>query len=241
MKRRVRATMRPLAAVLAVGLAVPAILGCASAGVTPGRRYVEDEALPRPGVLLVYDFATAPGDVVVDTLGPEFAAGPGQRGERAERGREVARSLSEQLVAKLQERGIRAERASASRVPPLNAMVLKGQFLSIDEGDRLKRMVIGLGAGSSKLQARVQAYQATEMGLRRIAEAEADASGSKTPGMAIPVGAGAAAGRAASSAVISGGMNVVREVRGGLDAEAGRMAEKMAERVEAFYKRQGWL
>jgi hypothetical protein len=241
MKRRVRATIGPLIAALAMGLALPTVLGCASAGIEPGRRYAEGESLPRPGVLLVYDFAVQSGDVVVDTFGPEFAAGSGDRSERYQLGREVARSLSEQLVAKLSERGIRAERAAPSRVPPLHAMVLKGQFVSIDEGDQMKRMVIGLGAGSTELRARVQAYQATERGLRRIAEAEADASGSKTPGMAIPVGGGAAAGRAASAAVISGGMNIVREARGSLDAEAGRMAEKMAERVKAFYKRQGWL
>jgi hypothetical protein len=192
-------------------------------------------------VLLVYDFATHPGDVVVDTLGPEFAAGSGDRGERAELARAVARSLSEQLVAKLQERGVRAERASASQAPPVNALVLKGQFLSIDEGDQMKRMVIGLGAGASELRARVQAYQATGSGLRRIAEAEAEASGSKTPGMAIPVGAGAAAGRAATAAVVSGGMNVVREVRSSMDADAGHMAEEIAKRVEAFYRSRGWL
>jgi hypothetical protein len=126
-------------------------------------------------------------------------------------------------------------------VPPANALILKGQFLSVDEGDRAKRMVIGFGAGSSELVARVQAYQATETGLRRIAEAEAEASGSKKPGMVIPVGVGAAAGTAATSAVISGGMNVTTEVRGGLEADAGRLAEKIAERAEAFYQRQGWL
>jgi hypothetical protein len=229
--------MAPLTAVLALALA----LGCASSSVTPGRRLVGDEPLPRPGVVLIYDFAVDPADVVVDTLGPEFATGPGERGERAEFGRAVARSLSEQLVAKLRERGIRAERAFHPRVPPVNALLLKGQFLSVDEGDRAKRMVIGFGAGSSELLARVQVYQATQTGLRRIAEAEAEASSAKTPGMAQSVGAGAAAGTAATSAVISGGMKVTTELRGTLEADAGRLAEEIAERAEAFYKRQGWL
>jgi hypothetical protein len=59
--------------------------------------------------------------------------------------------------------------------------------------------------------------------------------------MAVPVGAGAAAGRVATSAVVSGGMNVAREVRGGMDADAGRLADEIAKRAEAFYKGQGWL
>jgi hypothetical protein len=32
-----------------------------------------------------------------------------------------------------------------------------------------------------------------------------------------------------------------RELSGGMDADAGRLAEEIAERAEAFYKRQGWL
>jgi hypothetical protein len=59
--------------------------------------------------------------------------------------------------------------------------------------------------------------------------------------MAVPVGVGAVAGAAARSAVISGGMNIVQEVTGGLEADAGRIAEEIAKRAEAFYKRQGWL
>lgn len=228
--------MPPLTAALGLALA----LGCASSSVTSAR-YVGDEPLPRPGVLLIYDFAVNPADVVVDTFGPEFAGGPGQPGERAEFGRAVARSLSEQLVSKLRKRGIRAERAFAPRVPPPNALILKGQFLSVDEGDRVTRMVIGLGAGGSELLARVQVYQATETGLRRIAEAEAEAKSSKAPRMAPAVAAGASAARAATSAVIGGGMNVKTEMGGGLEADAGRLAEKIAERAEAFYRRQGWL
>jgi transcription elongation factor len=87
----------------------------------------------------------------------------------------------------------------------------------------------------------VQAYQATQRGLRRIAEAEADASGSKMPGMAIPVAGGAAMGSAATSAVISGGMNIAKETKGALNPDAERMAKKIAERAKAFYVRQGWL
>jgi transcription elongation factor len=102
-------------------------------------------------------------------------------------------------------------------------------------------MVIGFGAGSSELRAHVQAYQATEHGLQRIAKAEAEATGSKMPGMAIPVAGGAAMGSAATSAVISGGMNIVKETKGAMNPDAQRMAKEIAGRAKAFYVRQGWL
>ena len=90
-------------------------------------------------------------------------------------------------------------------------------------------------------EAQVEARAGAEWGLRRIVQAEATAKGNKMPGMAVPVGAGAIAGNAARSAVISGGMNVVQEVTGGLDSDAGRLAGELAKRAEDFYKRQGWL
>ncbi len=48
-------------------------------------------------------------------------------------------------------------------------------------------------------------------------------------------------GTMAVSAAVSGGMNIVKEVRGGMKADAGRMAEQIAKRAEAYYKSQGWL
>ena len=126
-------------------------------------------------------------------------------------------------------------------MPPLHALVLRGQFLTINKGSRIKRMVIGFGAGSSELQVRVQAYQATEYGLRRLAEAEVDSHGSKMPGMAVPMVGGAAIGTLATSAVISGGMNILKEASGAMHDDAGRIAKEIANRAQAFYERQGWL
>jgi hypothetical protein len=195
----------------------------------------------KPSVVLVYDFAVTPEEALTDSLGAYSERVGEAESKEIQFARATAASLSEQLVAKLQKKGIAAERALDDRVPPLHAFVVRGQFLDVDKGSRLKRMVIGFGAGSSKLVARVQVYQAVDWGLRRIAEAEATASGAKAPGMAVPVGAGAAMGAAATSAAISGGLTVSREVRGGMVTDAGRMAEQIAKRAEAYYRSLGWL
>ncbi len=216
-------------------------LGCAGAKVKPGQRYAEDEALPEPPVLIVYDFAVSPEEAVQDHLGSEYSPSPDPPSKELKHARQVAATLSDQLVKKLNKRGIHAERSDDATPPPMNAMVLKGQFVSIDKGSRIARMVIGFGAGASKLRVNVQAYQATEYGLRRIAEAEGETKGSKMPGMAVPMAGGAAMGTLATSAVISGGMNIVQEVQGRMTADAGRLADAIAKRAAAFYKRQGWL
>jgi hypothetical protein len=61
------------------------------------------------------------------------------------------------------------------------------------------------------------------------------------PGMAVPIAGGAAMGSMATSAAISGGMNIIDETRGVMNPDAKRLAEKIAGRAKAFYVRQGWL
>ena len=235
-----RRSMTPLAGILILGLTAVG-MGCASAGVTPVAGAADPSMLPRPGVVLVYDFAVGADDVVIDTLGAEFQSERSKLSEEEQIAYATADELSVALVDALTQSGINARRARDEESPPLHAILLKGQFITIDKGSRIKRMVIGFGAGSSELRTRVQAYQATQSGLRRIAEAEAEATGSKMPGMAVPVGAGAAMGNLATSAAISGGMNIVDETRGAMNPDAKRLAEKIAERAKAFYVRQGWL
>lgn len=229
-----------LMALWLTSLAATLALGCAKAGIDV-MQAGPTGPMVKPPVLLVYDFAVTPEEALTDSFGTYSERAGEAESKEIQLGRATAASLSEQLVAKLQKKGIAAERALDDRAPPLHAFVVRGQFLDVDKGSRLKRMVIGFGAGSSKLVARVQVYQALDWGLRRIAEAEATATGSKAPGMAVPVGAGAAMGAAATSAAISGGLTVSREVRGGMHADAGRMAEQIAKRAEAYYRSQGWL
>ncbi|HEU4428769.1 MAG TPA: hypothetical protein VFT98_08445, partial [Myxococcota bacterium] len=94
-------------------LVVPLLItvGCASAGVDSATRYDQTD-LPRPPVMLVYDFAVDPEDVLIDQFGAAFSDEEPSRGERSARGREVARSLSLQIVEKLNAAGIPARRAS---------------------------------------------------------------------------------------------------------------------------------
>jgi hypothetical protein len=229
--------MQPRAA---LALAALFAVACASAGVEDVQRHASEESVLRPPVFVVYDFAVSPDDVVSDTFGEEFRA-PEPDDKRYLEAREVATTLSGLIVEKLGERGIEATRGSYGGLLPMHALVLKGQFVTIDAGSRLKRMTIGFGAGSSELRVRGQVYQVTERGLRRISEAEVEATGSKMPGMAIPVAGGAVAGTVVTSAVVSGGMSVVREAKGQMHGDASRLADEIAERAEAFYKRRGWL
>jgi hypothetical protein len=226
---------------LGVALLAGLLIACAGSGVKNNKRYVAEEDVIRPPVLLVYDFAVHPSDVSAGAASYGYSEESDLSDKELKEGREMANAVSEALVAKLRERGVRARRASRHEEPPLHALLLEGQFVTIKKGSALARTVIGFGAGSTKLEARVQAYQATESGLHRIADADVSAHGSRKPGMAVPVAGGAAMGTAAVSAAVSGGLSVVSEVQGKRNPDASRMAEQIAERVAGFYERRGWL
>ena len=52
--------------------------------------------------------------------------------------------------------GLTAERGSTVPAGTQNALLIKGQLVSIDEGNRTVRLIIGLGAGRSDVRAHVQ-------------------------------------------------------------------------------------
>ncbi len=240
MDRTSRTTTMAVFAVVLGGLLL--FLGaCAKSKIERSQSYVQGRSLPRPPVLLVYDFAVNADDVVADTFGPKFLTGAGKTSKRVEVGREVQQQLAVALVAKLQEKGIQAQRANLAEAPPLHALLAKGQFWDVSEGDAMGRTVIGFGMGSSKVRVQVQVYQMTAQGPRRLSEGVAKATGSKKPGMAVPVAGGAAAGAAATSAVISGGLSATSEIRAKIRPDVERLAELLSERAVEFYHSHGWM
>src|SRR2546428_6872216 len=98
-------------------------------------------------------------------------------------------------------------------MPRARRVFTQGQFLTIDEGNRLRRMVIGFGVGGTDLRTKVQVYQGTEAAPLLLQEFEAKAESSKKPGMGPMVGVGAAATSAASAAAVSGGVRIATEIR----------------------------
>jgi hypothetical protein len=69
---------------------------------------------------------------------------------------------------------------------------VKGVFLTIDEGNQTKRVVIGLGAGQSRVEFLVRTFHTSVLGDRLVKECEIEPRSSYEPGMAETMGVGAA-------------------------------------------------
>jgi len=201
--------------------------------------------LSRPDRVLIYDFALKPDDVLTDgTIGKRLfhvLEGESKTEEELKVGTAVAYALSEKLVKEIRDLGLPTERATGISPPSGNTLLIKGQFLSIHEGNRLRRLVIGLGVGGTEVKTLVQVYEETAAGRRLVEEFDTTAKSSRKPGMAGPMGVGAAAGRAAASAALSGGLGVATAHRQSVEADAQRTAREVARRLAHFFASQGWL
>jgi len=224
-------------------LLLPFLFTAACAGVrsTSGETFAEGMQLTRPPVLVVYDFAVSADDLAADLYGEEFAITEDSTDREIESARRYARTLSERVVETLNSRGIDAKRADDATAPPMDAIVLTGQFVSIDPGSRVRRLVIGFGAGSREMRVQVQAFQVTEFGLMRVAESEKEATGSRGFGLVVPATVSVATGGVGIIAGVGASLITVREARAGGDADARRIAGAIADRAEEVYESQGWL
>lgn len=216
------------------------ISSCASGKIEKTRQYVPDAAVVRPSGVYVYNFATDPSEALADTFGPDYGGDSDADPEDAAYRKEVANLMAEQLVSELQERGITAMRATVDATQlPLHAIAVKGQFVTIDEGNKRGRVLIGFGRGNSELQANIQTYQMRAEGLSPLAETEGSAHGSRKPGMLVPVAIAASTGKKLG-VVVGAATTVKSEVSGVVETDVKNLAEAFAERAEDFYKRQGW-
>jgi hypothetical protein len=229
---------------LACGLLLLAVAGCASSDIEARRSYVGDEEIAKPGRIIVHPFAATADDVPTDAAiaGRYERHATPQTAEEIALGRELGARVADELVKEILAMKMPAERAGGGPPPQVGDLVIKGQFVSIDEGSRLKRMLIGFGAGAAELKTFVEGYQVTATGLRPLGSAEVEAGGGKMPGMLVPVLGGAAAGRVGTSLAISGGLNIAQELGPeGIESAAARTAEEIAEVLEEAFKTRGWI
>lgn len=221
------------------------IVGCATSEVESSRSYVSGEQIPRPGRIIVYDFAATVDDMATSSAitGRYAAPATPQSAEVIRLGRELGNRVAAKLVRNIIAMGMPAERARGSALPNFGDIVITGQFVTVDEGDRAKRMLIGFGKGGAQLRTVAEGYRITASGPRLLASRDIMAKGGKMPGMAAPlVIVGGIMGRPVTAAAVSGGLNIAQELGPErIEGAADRTAKAIAEELRAGFRRQGWI
>ena len=154
----------------------------------------------------------------------------------------MADALAKRLVSDIRNMRLYAERASGPVPPTGTDVMILGQLVSIDEGNAAERMIIGLGAGRSDVQAHVQVYQSVSGRRTPVETMSGTAKSSLMPGAAETMGVGALTGHLLVSAAITAGSQVANQtLSANVDSEAGRLADEVSDQLESLFVAQGWI
>ena len=223
--------------------AVVVLAACASSKFVSEQQY-EGSRLPRPNQIWVYDFTSNPGDVPAGSTlaGSPAAWSTPPSAEESDAARKLGAEVAKDLVAEIQDMGLPATQATAQTSLRVGDYVLRGYFVTIDEGSATKRIMLGFGSGSANLSTTVEGYQVTTQGLRLLGSGEVEAGGNKTPGLIVPLAVVAATANPIGL-IIGGGAKIYGQASGSdtIEGMGKRTAKTIADRLRVGFKRQGWI
>jgi hypothetical protein len=230
------------------GVVAATLTACAGASVAP-----QANSLPlspnRPTTVYVYPFAVTDQDVTMNqgflskTYRNMTSSGMGDQGQQ-KLAEETAQDLAGAMVSELQGLGFTATQiARGQQVSGDNVLIVDGQFTAINEGNKLRRMVIGLGVGQSTLDTKVQVYQMAAGTAQQIMNFDTHADSGSMPGAAFTAPAGAAVGGAAAAASL--GANLAAGATKNYTSGMGFLAKKTADQAIAYMSQyfgvQAWI
>jgi Domain of unknown function (DUF4410) len=156
----------------------------------------------------------------------------------------TALAMANAMVQELQTLGFTASTvARGAQISGQNILIVDGEFTDINEGNRLRRMVIGLGVGASTLDTKVQVYQMANGTTQQIMDFTTHADTGEMSGAAIMGAPGAAAG--GTAAAVSLGVNLAAGAGKAYTSSTGVMAKRSADKavgqMSQYFATQGWI
>lgn len=221
------------------------LAGCAQTNVQMSNE-IASSGLSRPQQVLIYNFAVSPADIQQNSS--IFArinrnmGNSDQTAEQIQLGREVADALATELTQKIAAMGLNPVRAIDNMPVSQGSILITGHFVNIDEGNRLRRNVIGLGLGQSSVDTEVRLLAPGPSGYQELITFEAHADSGEMPGAAVMGPAGAAAG-AGTAAVIATNtvMSGVKSYKSSSAQQAKKIADEISAHLAKYFAQQGWI
>ena len=201
-------------------------------------------ALPRPTMVVVRNFAIDPYAIQVDPgIGGQLrrsANGTSMADAQINDSNDMQLAITDTLVAQVQAMGLPAQ-LDTGRLPPGNVLVIQGRVDSANEGNRTRRNVVGFGAGQSLVTATAQVFYVHDDGAPRLLQSyQADSNSGRMPGLAASGAASIASGSAVGIAVATG-VKVATQPRTEVGSLAQRMTRRMSVNLGQFFAQQGWI
>jgi hypothetical protein len=239
-----RAVSSTAAGLALAAMALTTVVGCAR--VSTQHVQTTTDRLARPALVLVHDYQVSPDEVQLDSAlssrVKRAVKGTPKTEDQLEVEQEVGRTLTTTLVDEIRKLGIPAEPARMASPVAGPTLSIEGQIVSINEGNKAKRLVIGLGSGASEVRTLTQVYEMTSGDEHRLVEDfYTTAKSSRKPGFGPMAGVGAAAGLAASRAAVAGGVGAGTALSQTVEADVQHGAKQIAKELAKFFIQQGWI
>ncbi len=171
----------------------------------------------------------APHTIQIQVVGAEDAAQFSARhAGTPEDEAQAVDELSAGLATMLAGHGLTV--APAGQAPDL---VLRVRVTDARSGSKLKRIVIGLGAGKARLQLQV-ALLDPRINQQPVLSFETDSTTGSAPGAAIPVGPGGAVG------AVGGAYGLYKGYKAGLPLEEEQAQKKIDGQLKTYFTAQAW-
>ena len=228
-----------------IGLFGLLLVGCAKTNIK--KTYDADVAgMSKPTTVLIYNFSINP-QAVQQNSSPLSRLQRSIESEDDTAGKikladEVADAMAAELMKKISALGLNPKRADQSLVPTPGSILITGEITKIDEGNSIRRMVIGFGAGQSSLDANVVVSAPASMNNKELISFDAHADSGEKPGALVMGPAGAAVGAGTAATV---GVNAAQGVANTYKSASAHQAEDMAEKITVelakYFAKQGWI
>ncbi len=219
-------------------------VGCTSTTVSDRQIADPNEKIARPDRILVYEFATTSTELHAESAlaGEHDAPSTPPTAEELDSLRKLSSVVERELVSQIREMGLPALQAEGEPAPRVGDLVIRGSFVSMNEGSATERVVIGFGKGAAELHTVVEGYLMTAQGLRRLGSAKVDAGGSKSPGVAVPAVVTLVTANPIGI-VVGGGVKAYGELSGSAKVEGAgkRTADEIAKQIRPRFEQQGWI
>lgn len=212
------------------------LTGCGSAKVTH-QQSVGVKPTVKPTIIYVSDFDLDTANVKAEpgilpppprlpgVLNGALPPLPGTPKDPQVIARDVVDSMSTSLVAELTDAGLNTRRLAPSEPVPATGWLVRGVFAQVNQGNQLRRAVVGLGAGKTDVQVIVDVNDLSLGAPMRFYELHTKADSGKAPGAGPTIVLGPA-GLAARFVIA--GKDLERNVR----QTASKIAEEVAQRTK---------
>lgn len=223
--------MRRRLGILFAGVIVALLAACGGAKVTGTNAMAAPASAPT--IVYVADFdldanavqQSGPGSLINRVRPGIIGSGPlGVARTPQQQARDLVDLMANSIVADLHKDGIAAERLAPGMPLPETGWLVRGVFVQVDAGNRLRRAAIGFGTGATDLQVVSSVDQLSASAPQPLYTVDTSAQSGKLPGAAVTLNPYMAAAR-----FVMAGKDLDRNAKD----TAGKIADQVKTRVAA--------